>query len=344
MDKKRNFILLIGGIIFLLLFSIILSTSIGSVKIPFNFTISLLLSRLTFLDIEPVWTSTQESIIWNLRLPRIVLAIIVGSMLSVSGTAFQGVLRNPLADPYILGVSSGAALGAAATILFFSNNSFIGQYTLPVFAFIGAFVSLGIVMLIANVRRQRGSETLILAGVIVQSLTGAVLTFLIAISGEQMQSIIFWMMGSLANHDWIDIWVLIPYFLIGAIYLFSQYRELNVISLGERTAVHLGIEIERKKFFILLTASLLAASAVSIVGIIGFVGLVIPHLIRTITGPDHRILLPVATLAGAVFLLWTDTLARTIIPSREIPIGVLTAFIGAPFFAYLLRRGLKRGI
>ncbi len=341
---KQRVLLWTAGLILLLFLSVIMSLMIGSVHLPVDTTLSILINHLPFVEMEPYWSVGQETIIWDLRLPRIILSIIVGAMLSVSGVAFQGVLRNPLADPYILGVSSGAALGAAATILFLQQTLWASHFTIPLIAFIGAVLSLGFVMLLSNVKNQRGNETIILAGVITQAFSGAMLTFLIAISGEQMHQIIFWMMGSLANKDWIDILILIPYYLIGTIYLYIHYQELNLLALGERSAIHLGMNVERKKIFILMVGTILAASAVSIVGIIGFVGLIIPHMIRLITGPDHRKLLLISTLVGSIFLLWTDTLARTIVPSQELPIGVITAFIGAPFFAYLLRKGLRRGI
>jgi len=343
MLKQKKLISWILILIAILVISVFLSILIGSVNLPVGTTIRILLHNLLGFDLPQTWTTGQEAIVMNLRLPRIFLSIVVGAMLSISGVAFQGVLRNPLADPYILGVSSGAALGAAFTILFLRNSQFVGPFTLPLFAFFGGLISLVLVMLLASFKNRRNNETLILAGVIAQSFTGAILSFLIAISGDQLKSIVFWMMGSLANNDWLDVWVLIPYFLLGMIYLVTQYKDLNVLALGEQAAKHLGIDVEKKKIYILLVASMLATSAVSIVGIIGFVGLVTPHLIRLLTGPDHRILIPISTIAGAIFLLWADTLARSVIPSREIPIGVITAFVGAPFFAYLLRRGLRRG-
>jgi len=314
----------------------------GSVSLPFHITWKIILNHLPFINFDPSWTPAQESIVWNLRLPRIFLAITIGAMLATSGVAFQGILRNPLADPYILGVSSGAAFGAASAILFFSSFSFFGQSILPVFAFLGGLISLAFVFSLSRQQGQCERETLILAGVVVQALLGAFLSLLIAVSGEQMQQIIFWMMGSLANRKWQDILILLPYLLFGLTYLLFQKRELNVIALGERAATHLGINVERKKITILIVGSLLATAAVSMVGIIGFVGLIIPHLMRLLVGPDHRILLPVSTLAGAIFLLWSDTLARTLVQSQEIPIGAITAFVGAPFFAYLLKSGLRR--
>lgn len=331
-----------SGLFILLLFSIVFSVMTGSVSLPLNITWQILLNHLPFINLDPTWTMAQETIVWNLRLPRVFLALVVGAMLASSGVAFQGILRNPLADPYILGVSSGAAFGAATSILFFHNSSLLGHLSLPLFSFVGGLLSLGFVLALSKQQGQHERETLILAGVVVQSLLGAFLSFLIAISGQQMQEIVFWMMGSLANRNWSDVGILIPYFLIGLTYLLFQQRDLNVIALGERAATHLGMNVERKKILILVVGSLLTAAAVSVVGIIGFVGLIVPHLIRLLVGPDHRILLPVSCLAGAIFLLWSDTLARTLIASREIPIGVITAFVGAPFFAYLLKSGLRR--
>ena len=343
MNQKRKMVFWTGGLFLLLLFSILVTISIGSVPVPLSTTIKILAHHLPFVESISTWDASEELIVIDLRLPRAFLAILVGSMLSVSGVAFQGVLRNPLADPYILGVSSGAALGAAVTIVFLPTLALFGQFTLPFFAFLGSILALLFVMLLAGQGRNRGSDSFILAGVIVQSFMGAVLSFLITISENKMQSIVFWMMGSLANHDWQDVWVLTPYFLVGSIFLFSQYRDFNVLALGEHAAIHLGMDVEKKKVLILGLASLLAASAISIVGIIGFVGLIIPHIIRILFGSDHKILFPLSVLFGGVFLLWTDTLARTMIPSREIPIGVLTAFLGAPFFAYLFYKSRNGG-
>jgi len=342
MKQKRNVGIWAGGLLLLLLFSILISVSIGSVSIAFSSTFKILFHHIPFLDRASAWKPSDELIIMNLRLPRAFLAVLVGAMLSISGVAFQGVLRNPLADPYILGVSSGAALGAAIKIVFLPSLTILGRFTLPLFAFIGSIFALFLVMLLSSQQRQQGRNSFILAGVIVQSFMGAVLSFLITVSDNKMQSIVFWMMGSLANHDWQDVLVLSPYFLFGTLFLFFQYRDLNILSLGDHAATHLGINVEKKKIWILGLASLLAAAAISVVGIIGFVGLIIPHLTRIVFGSNNKILLPISILVGGIFLLWTDTFARTLIPSREIPIGVLTAFLGAPFFAYLFYSRTKR--
>lgn len=340
---KTKRLLWIGGLSVLLFFSLVLSVMTGSVHVPFTLSLKILLSHLPLVHVTSTWSVAQAAIVWDLRLPRVFLAIVIGAMLSSTGVAFQGMLRNPLADPYILGVSVGAAFGAATAMLFFRNLTLLGYFTTPFFAFIGALLSLWFVMALASHQGQRDRETLILAGVVVQSLIGAAISFLIAISGQQMQQIVFWMMGSLANRTWLDVAMLTPYMLVGFLYLSLQQRDLNLISLGESAATHLGMDVEKKKIRVLIAGSLLTAAAVSVVGIIGFVGLIVPHLMRLIVGPDHRILMPLSTIAGAIFLLWGDTVARSIIPSREIPIGVITAFIGAPFFAYLLKKGLRRG-
>lgn len=326
----------------LLILSMFLTLTIGAVKIPLYITVKILLNQLPYINLDQIWTDSQETIILVLRLPRIILAIVVGGMLSIAGVGFQGILRNPLADPYILGISAGATLGASFCIMFFDKislqNSFPQKLSIPIFAFLGSLLSLLLVLTLAKNNKGRDRLTILLAGIVVQSLLGALLSFIIAVSGQQMQTIIFWMMGSLANCQWQSIFILLPYLVLGYTFLYIQHRNLNVISLGEQAALHLGMEVEKTKISILFVASLLTASAVSIVGIIGFVGLVVPHIVRLLVGPNHRVLLPVCLIAGSLFLLWSDTLARTLIASREIPIGVITAFTGAPFFGYLLKK------
>lgn len=334
--KKKKYLLAVIGC--LLIISILTALSLGSVKVPFSATFRIILNQLPLLEFAQDWSDTQESIIVDLRLPRVFVAVLIGAMLGTAGVAFQGVLRNPLADPYILGISSGAAVGAAGAILLVNGASFYwAKIAVPLFAFGGAILSLIMVFVLAW-QRKRDPVTLILAGVVIQSFLGAVLSFSVTVSGDKLRSIVFWMMGSLVSAGWSDFLFLLPYLVICFLLIFAYYRNLNILSLGEQAAEHLGMNVERIKVLILVAASLLTAAAVSVVGIIGFVGLIVPHMVRIIAGPDHKILIPASCLAGAVFLLWSDTLARMIIPAMEIPIGVITALAGAPFFGYLLKK------
>lgn len=334
--KKKQYLLAVIGC--LLLISLLTALSLGSVKVPFGTTFKIILSQLPLLEFAQDWSAIQEDIIIDLRLPRVFVAVLIGAMLGTAGVAFQGVLRNPLADPYILGISSGAAVGAAGAILLVNGASFYwAKIAVPLFAFGGAILSLIMVFVLAW-QRKRDPVTLILAGVVIQSFLGAILSFSVTVSGDKLRSIVFWMMGSLVSAGWSDFLFLLPYLVICFLLIFAYYRNLNILSLGEQAAEHLGMNVERIKVLILVAASLLTAAAVSVVGIIGFVGLIVPHMVRIIAGPDHKILIPASCLAGAVFLLWSDTLARTIIPAMEIPIGVITALAGAPFFGYLLKK------
>ncbi|MCF6093667.1 iron ABC transporter permease [Microaerobacter geothermalis] len=325
-------------LIFSLLFlSIIITVSVGSANLSILTVWQVISSHVGFGN--QMWEGTPaDSIIWNIRLPRVMLALIVGAALSLSGVTFQGILRNPLADPFVLGVSSGAALGAAFVIVSGWPVLFFGQWAIPIFAFITALITLAFVYYLAGLKGEVSLETIILAGVVVQAFAGALLTFIISISKEKLQSIIYWLMGSLALSDWRQgIIVLIP-LVIGFMIIWLHSRELNLFALGEREAYHLGTDVPRKRLLLLITASFMASAAVSIAGIIGFVGLVIPHMVRILFGPDHRFLIPLSGVLGAIFLLWADTLARTVIQPVELPIGVITALAGAPLFAYLLKK------
>ncbi|HJJ31501.1 MAG TPA: iron chelate uptake ABC transporter family permease subunit [Methanocorpusculum sp.] len=270
-----------------------------------------------------------QKLILDVRLPRILGALIVGAGLAAAGCAMQGLFRNPMADPYLLGTSSGGSLGAAFSIVV------LGGFLQPVLAFIG---SLGSTILVYFASKRNGRvavETLLLTGIAVSLLLSALLSFLIYLSGNSLKQIMFFTMGGLWNVYWDD--VLLGLIIIAAaVILFIFSRDMNVLSLGEEEAVHLGINTEKTKRILLLLSALITAIAVSIAGCIGFVGLIIPHIIRLLTGPDHRILLPASMLAGAILLLLADTFSRTL--PTEIPVGIITALLGAPFFIYLLRR------
>ncbi|MEG3056671.1 MAG: iron chelate uptake ABC transporter family permease subunit [Methanoculleus sp.] len=271
-------------------------------------------------------------IFWDVRLPRVIVAVLVGCALAVAGTAMQGLFRNSMADPYIIGTSSGGALGATLSIVFFAGT---GR---PVFAFIGATVATFTVYTIARQGGKVPVETLLLSGVALSMLLSAFLSFLMYTAGRSLHQIMFWLMGGFWNVSWDDVLIatLIP---IGCLAIYFYARDMNIISLGEEDAIHLGVNVERLKQLLLFASAFLAGIAVSIAGAIGFIGLITPHVMRLIVGPDHRILLPAAALAGGILLLWSDTLTRTF--AGDMPVGIITSCFGAPFFIYLLRSRMK---
>ncbi|MFB7158355.1 FecCD family ABC transporter permease [Lysinibacillus sp. NPDC056232] len=315
----------------LLIISIWCGVAIGSVHIP----------------LEVLWNKdadeTVANILWKIRLPRVLLAGLVGASLAIAGAAFQGLLKNPLADPYTLGVSSGASVGAVMTIFFSVSIPVVGHFTLPVFSMIGAILTMVAVMGFARiVDRSLKMETLILTGVIFSSFLGSLISLMIALSGEELRQVIGWLLGSVSMRGWPYVQMIIPFVIIGSIMLWTQRRELNVLLYGEERAKHLGVNVKRSKYIILVGGSMLTGAAVAVSGTIGFVGLVVPHMTRMVWGSDHRHLLPLSFLNGATLLIICDLVARTIIVPRELPIGVITAFIGAPVFSYIFykqRRG-----
>ena len=276
--------------------------------------------------------ATAESIVRNLRLPRIALAAVVGLVLAAAGAVMQGFFRNPMADPSIIGVSSGAAVGAVATIALPLAVPF-GLHTA---AFVGAVVTAFAVYLLATENGRTPVATLLLAGVAVQTFLGAIVSYLLLQSGESLEQAMYWLMGRLHNATWGEVEATLPMALLGVGILLLFARDLNVMLLGEEDAHSLGIPVERSKRILLAVSSVMTAAAVAVAGVIGFVGLVVPHMMRLLVGPDHRILLPTSALAGATFLVLADTVARSF--AAELPVGIVTAAVGAPFFLFLLRR------
>lgn len=281
---------------------------------------------------------TTNLIIWQLRAPRIVLGALTGAALSTVGGAFQGILRNPLADPYILGVSAGAALGACIGIAFQYITGYAFASYLPLFAFLGAMLSLYLVYKSSKISYSANSTGLLLAGVAITFLFSALITVLLALSRRELHSMIFWLMGDLSAANWKKISIILLPVFIGNAMLFFSALDLNALSLGEEEALHLGINTGRLRIRIFLIGSVVIATVVSFTGLIGFVGLIIPHIARLLVGPDHRIMLPIAAFLGAVFLILCDILARILLAPTEIPIGAITAIVGVPLFIYLLRR------
>ncbi|WP_436343635.1 vitamin B12 ABC transporter permease BtuC [Natronorubrum sp. FCH18a] len=286
----------------------------------------------------------HQYIVENIRLPRIALAATVGFSLAAAGTVMQGFFRNPLADPSIIGVSSGAAAGAVAAIAFPALIPFGG---LHLSAFVGALGTAFLVYAIATEGGRTPVATLLLAGVAIQAFLGAMISYMLVHSGDDLRRAVIWMMGHLANSTWSDVRFALPVTLVGVAVLLTYTREMNVLLLGEEDAHHLGVDVERTKLLLLALASIVTAAGVAVAGVIGFVGLVVPHIMRLLVGPDHRILLPTSALAGASFLVATDTIARlgTLsfplgleLSTPIVPVGIITAALGAPFFLFLLTR------
>ncbi len=330
-DKRiRPLKVVTTGVILLgiLIVVILISLSLGPAKIPLNEILTWLIGHRSF-D-ERAW-----AILYRIRLPRILLAGLVGFSLSLGGVVFQALLRNPLAEPFVLGVSSGAAVGAIAGIVL----GFGFHIGVPLLAFVGALFT---ILLVIGISRRHGgleSATLLLTGVIVNAFLTAVVMFFIAIASEsRLHSMLFWLYGDLSQSRYVQLSIGLPLILgvSSIIYLFS--RHLNLIVGGEDTALQMGVEVELVKWVSFLGVSLITGVVISFSGIIGFVGLIVPHLMRMLLGADHRLLIPASAIGGASFLIAADTLARMIISPSELPVGVVTAFLGAPFFIYLLRQ------
>jgi iron complex transport system permease protein len=307
-----------------------ISLFLGTAKIPLPKVMALFSGALQHSD-------PAGLIVFKIRLPRIILAGLVGFALSLGGVVFQALLRNPLADPFILGVSSGAAFGAILGI-FFGLGFSLG---VPVMAFAGALLTVALIMTLGARRMGMESATILLTGVIINAFFTAIIMFFIAtVADARLHAMLFWLYGDLSQSRYGPLVLMAPLLLIASVILYTFAGHLNLITAGEETALQLGVEVERTKRICLLIVSLIVGLVVAVSGLIGFVGLMVPHLARMAFGSDHRLLMPVAAFGGAIFLVAADTLARTIISPSELPVGVITAFMGAPFFIVLLR---KRG-
>lgn len=344
MSSKISSLLIYGLAVLFLVFTLLLGVAIGSVPISFPAIYHIFLSELLHVSSAGSLDPTDVSIVMDIRLPRVVLAGLVGASLSIAGAGFQGLLKNPLADPYILGVSSGSAVGAVLVLFFGITIPLLGSFTLPVVSIVfGLLTILLVLAFVRLVNRSLSVETIILTGVIFSSFLGSLISLLIALTGDQLREIIGWLLGSVSMRGWEYAGMMIPFFIMGSLILVASSRELNALSFGEERAHHLGVNVRARKLSILIAASILTGAAVAVSGTIGFVGLVIPHLVRLVIGPDHRHLLPLAMIVGAAFLILADLVARTIIAPTELPIGVITALIGAPVFALLLFRQRLEG-
>ena len=281
----------------------------------------------------------QSSIFWNLRAPRIVLSVLVGAALSVCGAAYQSVFRNPLTDPYVLGISSGASVGAAVAILLGLEAYMLG---VGACALVTGLLTIVVIYRIASIGNRMHTTTLLLTGVCITFLMSAVISFIMVLRQDKMDSIIFWTMGSFASASWTEVAIVAPVVAVGIGIVLYYSRDLNLLLAGSETARSLGVEVEKVKRILLLSTTLMVAFCVATCGVIGFVGLVVPHCLRLVLGPDNRRIVPCAIFAGGLFMLLCDTLARTLLMPAELPVGSLTALAGAPLFIYLLYKNKKR--
>jgi len=337
--RRRHRLVLLGlvGLLVFVIFVAILTGYTGPIAPSGG-------GRLSFKEaIQGIFGHTNDSVFfWDIRIPRVVFAGIVGAALACAGTAMQAIFRNSMADPFIIGVSSGAAVGAVcASVLGF--GAFLGSLASPLFAFVSALVTVFVVYSLGVVKGRVYVDTVLLSGVAVAAFLGAVVSFIIYYAGKHYDRLIPWLLGSFVGARWSYVEVAVLPVVAGAIVIYLCGRDLNAILMGEETAYNLGTDPDQLKKVMLGVAALITSAAVAFVGIVGFVGLIVPHMMRLLVGADHRILVPASTLFGATFLIAADAVARTAVVGEELPVGIITALCGGPFFLYLLRRNRMRG-
>jgi iron complex transport system permease protein len=331
---------LLGSLGVALVLACVAAAAVGAFSVPPGEIVASIAHRLG-LATGPMPDQVAESVLWQIRFPRVALAVLVGAALGCAGAAMQGTFSNPLAEPGIVGVSSGAALGAVAAIAV--GFATFGTWSLPAAAFVGGLITVVVVYLSARSNGRTEVVTLILTGVAVNAMTGAVIGLMTFFSSDaQLRSITFWSLGSVAQATWPKVALIAPLAIVGIALACTRAGQLDLLSLGDRAASHIGVDVDRLRVVLLTIVAVLTASAVAVSGIILFVGLVVPHLIRMVAGPGHRLLLPASALGGATLLVIADIVARTIAAPAEVPLGVLTALIGSPFFFWLLRRTRAR--
>lgn len=317
-------------------------TVTGVASISFQDASRILLHEILHLDISMEGiTDGSVTIIRNVRLPRVVLGFVAGASLAVCGAGFQGIFKNPMADPFVLGVSSGAALGASIGIVLHFDGGIMGMNGATLLAFAGAFLTIGLVYSISKVGKRVPVSTLLLSGIAVSQTLSAAMSVIMIMNKQSMDQIMFWTMGSLNGKGWSQIAMVLPYSILGIFILLASGRELDIMLMGEDTASQLGVHVEFLKKKVLFASTVITAAVISVTGIIGFVGLVVPHVVRMVAGPKHRVLMPLSLLCGGTFLIICDTVARSA-AAWEIPVGIITSLCGGPFFVYLLGR-MKRG-
>lgn len=340
-QNKNIFILgtLVLGVV------IIFCTYLGVASISFKQTSLIILSKIPILNKYIALDGIKETsklIILNLRLPRVLLASLVGAGLSVVGACFQSIFKNPMADPYTLGVSSGAAFGATLTIVFNLSESFLGIGCMSAGAFIGAIITVVIVYSIAKVGNKIPTTTLLLSGIAISFMLSSLISLIMIFKREEIENIVMWTMGSISTASWQQAVLVAPFICIGTILLYICARELNIMLLGDDTAQNLGIDTDKMKKILIAICTIMVAVMVSVSGVIGFIGLIIPHSIRMVFGADNKVVIPFSALGGALFLIICDTIARSLVPPMDIPVGIITSIFGVPFFISILIRSKKR--
>jgi len=310
----------------------VVGVAVGPVALPPGRVAVELLDRLPLVELDSGLDPTQAAIVWDLRAPRVVLGLLVGAMLAVSGAAYQGVFRNPLVDPYLLGVAAGAGLGATIAIV-----AGVGPYLLGVAAFLGGLAAVGLAAIVGSGRRPTSPATLVLAGVAVTTFLTAAQTYLQQRHADNLRQVYSWILGRLSTSGWGEVTMVLPYAVVTAVLLVGAVGALDVMAVGDEEAALLGLRPARVRVLVLVAASLAASAAVAVSGLIGFVGLVVPHVVRLAFGTSNRVVVPLSLLFGGAFLALADVVARTLEAPAELPIGVVTAFVGAPFFVLLLR-------
>ena len=316
----------------LLLVAVLAGLLVGSVPLDPVDVVRALADRLPLITVEHGLDEVQTRLLFELRMPRVVMGGLVGAVLAVAGAGYQGVFRNPLADPYLLGVAAGAGLGATAVI-----GTGAGPAAIPIVAFVGGMAAVGATYVLSRTVGGRTTTSLILAGVAVAAFATAIQTFLLQRSYETLREVYSWILGRLVTVGWAEVWSLLPYALLASSVLVALRRLLDVLGLGDEEAVGLGVNVTGVRRLVVVAATLATAAAVSVSGLIGFVGIIVPHIIRMLTGWSYRVIVPLSLVVGATFLIVADLGARTLVAPAELPIGVVTAFIGAPFFLLVLR-------
>lgn len=344
-NKKVNLIAAGGSLMLLLAAIVIFATAVGSVTIPWRETAKIIVSRFPFVPREKLLAGVpkaHETIIWKIRLPRVLLSGLVGAGLAAAGVVLQALFRNPLSDPQVLGISSGAAFGASIAIAFGISFTVMGISSIWMFAFVGAILTMLLVFRVARIATSNSVTSILLAGIACSSMLTAGITIIMMWNREKLEQVYLWMLGSFSYATWIKVGFMGLVLLASGICFMLLGRELDMIMFGDQEAQSMGVSVRRTRIIAVVATSLLVAASVSVSGIIGFVSLIIPHIMRILSGPKNRRLIPLALLGGAIFMILCDTLSRSLVPPAEIAVGAITQVTGAPYFLYLLWKERKK--